>query len=104
MSIQDQITAKVEADTNPVFLEVINESHMHNVPEGSESHFKITVASEKFEGLTLIKRHRLVNELLKEELNGQIHALALHTLTPDQWFERSGQVPDSPPCLGGGAK
>ena len=100
MTMQEHITQKIEADMTPVFLEVVNESHMHNVPEGSESHFKITVASEKFDGLTLIKRHRLINELLKDEL-GQIHALALHALTPDQWFERSGQVPDSPPCLGG---
>lgn len=100
MTMQDQITQKIEAEMGPVFLEVVNESHMHNVPDGSESHFKITVASDRFDGLTLIKRHRLMNALLKDELD-QIHALALHTLTPEQWFERSGQVPDSPPCLGG---
>lgn len=100
MTMQAHITQKIETDMAPVFLEVVNESHMHNVPEGSESHFKITVASDKFEGLSLIKRHRMMNELLKDEI-GQIHALALHTLTPDQWFERSGHTPDSPPCLGG---
>jgi BolA protein len=50
----------------------------------------------------LIKRHRMVNEILQQELNGEIHALALHTLTPEQWFEKGGKAPESPPCLGGG--
>lgn len=100
MSMQDQITQKITSELEPVFIEVVNESHMHNVPPGSESHFKITVASDKFNGLPLIKRHRLMNELLKSEIT-QIHALALHTLTPDQWFERAGEVPDSPECMGG---
>ncbi|MGV6860043.1 MAG: BolA family protein [bacterium] len=102
MSMQQQIQEKLEAAFQPVFLSVENESHMHNVPPGSESHFKITLAAESFEGLSLIQRHRQVNATLADELNGQIHALALHTLTPDQWFERSGNVPDSPECLGGG--
>jgi len=61
----------------------------------------VTVVSPKFEGLMLIKRHRLVNEALREELK-QVHALALHTLTPEEWFEKAGKVADSPPCEGGG--
>lgn len=101
MSMQTQISEKVQQSLSPDFLEVINESHMHNVPEGSESHFKLTVVSPEFEGLMLIKRHRMVNETLKDELK-QIHALALHTLTPDEWFERAGKVVDSPLCQGGG--
>ncbi len=104
MSMQEQIQGKLEAAFEPVHLSVENESHMHNVPPGSESHFKITIAATAFEGQSLIQRHRQVNAVLKDELAGQIHALALHTLTPDQWFERAGQVPDSPECLGGGKK
>lgn len=85
----------------PQFLEVVNESHMHNVPAGSESHFKVTVVSSTFEGERLLNRHRMVNDCLREELEGSLHALALHTLTPDEWFEKSGLVTDSPQCLGG---
>jgi BolA protein len=33
-----------------------------------------------------------------------VHALALHTLTPDEWFEKAGETPESPPCHGGSAK
>ncbi|WP_018864661.1 MULTISPECIES: BolA family protein [Thioalkalivibrio] len=101
MSMQETITRKLEERFAPEHLEVVNESHMHNVPPGSESHFKVTVVSEAFRDQKLIARHRLVNQALADELAGGIHALALHTLDPDQWFERAGKVADSPPCMGG---
>ncbi|MEJ2480391.1 MAG: BolA/IbaG family iron-sulfur metabolism protein [Acidihalobacter sp.] len=101
MTLQKRIEQKLESGLAPVFLEVLNESGQHNVPAGSESHFKVTVASAQFDGQRLLARHRMVNELLQEELAGPVHALALHTLTPNEWFERAGEVPDSPPCLGG---
>ncbi|MFW5452538.1 BolA/IbaG family iron-sulfur metabolism protein [Thioalkalivibrio sulfidiphilus] len=101
MNIQTDIERKLREAFDPVHLEVINESGNHNVPPGSESHFKVTIASQAFEGERLVGRHRKVNAVLSEELAGRIHALALHTLTPDEWFERAGRVPDSPPCLGG---
>jgi len=49
----------------------------------------------------LIKRHRMVNKALQQEMQ-QIHALALHTLSPDEWQARAGSVADSPKCRGGG--
>ena len=100
-STQQTIQQKLQQALSPIHLEVINESHMHNVPEGSESHFKVVVVSEAFEGEKLIARHRQVNQVLREELAGGIHALALHTMTPEDWFSRGGTVEDSPPCLGG---
>lgn len=102
MSIQTQIEHKLQQAMQPDFLEVVNESHLHNVPPGSESHFKVTVVSGQFNGKMLIARHRQINGILAEELNGKIHALALHTLTPDEYFERAGKVADSPLCMGGG--
>ncbi len=102
MSIQTQIEDKIRSAMQPEFLEVLNESHMHNVPPGSESHFKVTVVSDRFNGKMLIARHRQINGILAEELNGRIHALALHTLTPDEYFEKAGKVVDSPLCMGGG--
>jgi BolA protein len=100
-TIQETIQQKLQQAFAPTHLEVINESHMHNVPEGSESHFKVVVVSEAFAGEKLIARHRRVNQVLSEELAGGIHALALHTLTPEDWFNRGGAVADSPPCQGG---
>ncbi len=95
-SIQTSLSA-----LEPVHLEVVNESHKHSVPENSETHFKITVVSERFNGKPLVARHRLVNELLKDEIMAGVHALALHTRTPDEWFDQGGVSPESPPCLGG---
>lgn len=100
MSMQSIIESRLQEALHPFHLEVVNESHMHNVPAGSESHFKILVVSEQFEGLMLIKRHRLINEILADELK-QIHAMALHTMTPDEWAAK-GAAPESPPCQGGG--
>lgn len=101
MSMQQTIIEKLTEALSPEHLEVINESHMHNVPEGSESHFKVVVVSDAFRDKMLIARHRLVNKALEHELANGIHALALHTMTMEEWFEK-GNAPASPPCLGGG--
>lgn len=103
MNMQETITEKLEQALHPEHLEVINESHMHNVPEGSESHFKVVIVSNDFKDKMLLARHRMTNKVLENELNGGIHALALHTMTMEEWFEK-GNAPESPPCLGGGAK
>jgi BolA protein len=88
---------------SPVRLDVINESHMHNVPEGSESHFKLVIVSDSFDDKNLIGRHRMVNKLLADVLRDKIHALSMHTYTADEWQSRGGEVPESPPCMGGKA-
>lgn len=99
-SLQKVLEGKLTA-CDPSHLEVINESSNHNVPKGSETHFKVVMVSDKFAGLQLIQRHRLVNEILHEELAGPIHALSLHLYTSQDWEKRFGAVPQSPPCHGG---
>ncbi|MCP4389556.1 MAG: BolA/IbaG family iron-sulfur metabolism protein [Gammaproteobacteria bacterium] len=101
MSIQTAIEQKLSGEFDADYLRVENESHMHKVSPGSESHFKVTIVSDTFKDQMLIKRHRMVNKTLEQELQ-QIHALALHTLTPDEWQARQGVVADSPNCRGGG--
>ncbi len=101
MRMQDKIEQALTETLSPLHLEVVDESHMHSVPEDAQSHFKVTVVSESFAGKPLIQRHRAVNQALKGDVMGQIHALALHTLTPEEWFAKGGAAPESPPCLGG---
>ena len=101
MSMQRIVEKKLVAALAPVHLEVIDESSMHNVPPGSESHFKVVIVSGKFEEVSLINQHKLVNEALKEELKQSIHALSIVTKTPKQWAESKENIPESPPCLGG---
>ena len=101
MSVEADIRTKLLAAFDPVHLDVANESHMHNVAPGSESHFKLVIASRRFEGKRPLGRHRLVNEALAGELAGPVHALAIHAVTPDEWFRTAGASPDSPLCRGG---
>ncbi|XP_013144956.1 PREDICTED: bolA-like protein DDB_G0274169 isoform X2 [Papilio polytes] len=99
-SIQNKLQTALEA----THLEVINESYMHNVPKGAETHFKVVVVSDKFDGLALIKRHRLVNDILKEELKNGVHALSIVAKTTKQWDESEKIVESSPSCRGGFGK
>ena len=89
------------AALEPIHLEVLNESGNHNVPAGSESHFKVVLVADVFRGKGLLARHRLVNELLEDELAGPVHALSLNTLSGEEWFDRGGESRRSPECLGG---
>ncbi|WP_205626069.1 transcriptional regulator BolA [Photobacterium aquae] len=99
--VQQRIKEKLEQAFSPLQLEVVNESYMHNVPAGSESHFKVVVVSAQFEGMRLIARHRAVNAVLANELANDIHALAMHTYTESEWQNLFDGAPDSPACRGG---
>jgi BolA family transcriptional regulator, general stress-responsive regulator len=101
MNRRELIEQQLQAAFSPMHIEVLDESHAHSVPEGAESHFKVTLVSQQFEQQPLLQRHRAVNQVLAEELRQGVHALALHTMKPDEWFAKGGDVPDSPPCLGG---
>ncbi len=102
MSVQRRIEEKITAALAPSHLEVINESHMHSVPPGSESHFKLVIVSESFAGTGRLGRQRTVNGVLAEELKESLHALSMATHTEEEWRRRGGQVAPSPLCLGGG--
>ncbi len=98
--VQRAVEQKLKDEFSPTHLEILNESHMHSVPPNSETHFKVTLVCDVFDGIRQVKRHQLIYKVLSEELAGPIHALALHTFDNAQW--QSASVPDSPNCLGGG--
>jgi BolA protein len=104
MQVQNTIEEKLAKAFNSSFKEVLNESHMHSVPPNSETHFKVTLVSDDFVGKRKVGRHQQVYSLLHEELEGPVHALALHLYTQDEWSARQGASPDSPNCLGGSKK
>jgi BolA protein len=92
----DRIHAALQA-LSPTHLEVLDESHMHS--RGLETHYKAVVVSEAFAGKTGVRRHQAVYAAVGG-LMGEIHALALHTYTPEEWAAQA-DAPDSPRCLGG---
>ncbi|HTQ99359.1 MAG TPA: BolA family protein [Candidatus Acidoferrum sp.] len=95
MSVADRITSKVRQALGPELLQLDNESHMHAGPR-TDSHFKLVVVATAFEGLSKVRRHQRLYQLLNEELEGPVHALALHLYTPAEWEHSS--VPVSPLC------
>lgn len=100
MQLENLINERLVAAFEPLQHEVINESHGHSVAPGSETHFKVVVVAQKFAGRNSVQRHRLVYSALSEALAAGVHALAIHTYTPEEWAAGKG-VPDSPQCLGG---
>ena len=104
MLVQEQIEQRLAELLTPVVLDVVNESNQHNVPENSETHFKVVAVSEAFDGKRQVARHQIIYAALAEQLQGPVHALTLHTYTPAEWREREGVSPESPDCLGGSAQ
>ena len=97
-ALEQQLEQKLHTLT-PDFLQIINESHLHSGP-ATDSHFKVTLVSSAFDGVRTVARHQKVYGILAEELQGPVHALALHLYSPEEWRSME-QVPASPNCLGG---
>ena len=103
--VEEQLRRKLNAAFTPAHMELVNESYMHAVPEGSESHFKLVLVSPHFNGMGLVDRQRKVNEVIAEELAGPVHAFAQHTFTPEEWKKTQGAADtQSPECKGGTGK
>lgn len=100
MEIQQRMETKLRKSFAPSHMELANESSMHNVPPGSESHFRLVIVSDGFTGKSRVQRHQSVYRTLAEELDGPVHALGLQTFTVAEWDEEQNRL-DSPPCLGG---
>ena len=98
--VENQILSKLIQVFAPVHLQVENESHMHSVPAGSETHFKVVLACADFTGKRQVQRHQAVYACLADNLKNGVHALALHTFSPEEWSATT-QVPASPNCMGG---
>ncbi|GLG99409.1 BolA-like protein [Gryllus bimaculatus] len=79
--VERSIYSKLKETFKPIHLDVLNESHMHNVPPNSETHFKVIVVSDDFDKVPLIK-----------------------TKSPSEWESSNQEVTESPPCRGGFGK
>lgn len=92
MSVEEAMIAKLNAAFTPVQLTIQNDSARHaghhhgpgKAGHGGESHFNITIISEKFAGVARVQRHRMVNEVLADELAGPVHALSIKASAPGE--------------------
>ena len=94
------ILEKLEKAFSPSHLEVTNESALHNVPAGSESHFKVVISADFFRNKSAVKRHQAIYAELSEELKNPIHALSLHVYSLEEWKPLKS-ISRSPECHGG---
>ncbi|MBT9370783.1 BolA family protein [Rhizobium sp. CSW-27] len=88
-SVRARIETRLSEALGPERLEVIDESHHHaghrpNITGTGETHMRVRVVSARFSGLGRLQRHRMVNELLKAELEAGLHALAIEAAAPGE--------------------
>lgn len=100
VTVQERIQKKLLEELSPTQLQVENESSMHSVPPGAESHFKVFVVSPLFEDKSLVQRHRMIYAVLGDDIRETIHALSIAAQTPAEW-ESSPNRRASPACRGG---
>jgi BolA protein len=88
MNTRDRITETLTAAFTPIRLDVQDESHQHAGHAGSrpggETHFRVYIVSDAFQGKSRIERHRMINTALAQELAGGVHALAIHASAPGE--------------------
>jgi BolA protein len=84
----------------PEHLELTNESDRHRggQPLEVESHFKLVIVGPAFDGQSRIDRHRLINDLLADELREHVHALGIQAYTPAEWTAKAERAFKSPAC------
>ena len=88
----ERIAERLREALGATHVEVDDESHLHAGHAGARSgggHFRATIVSTRFEGLSRVAAQRLVYDALGELMRGEIHALAMTTWTPAQWSERA---------------
>ena len=98
--IYEEIVHALQEAFTPEELRVTDESSWHNVPPGTQSHFRVLLVAPRFAQHPLLERHRLVYDVLKS-VQQQIHALALELYSPEEWRQRGKVAAASPPCRGG---
>ena len=82
------IEERLREGLSAVHVDVLDESHLHAGHAGAAEgggHFRGTIVSPRFEGLSTVEAQRLVYQVLAEEMGSLIHALAMKTLTPGEW-------------------
>ena len=82
MATADTIAQKLNAGLNPRQIDVQDVSHKHaghaGWREGGGTHFEVKIKADAFAGKSRLQRHRMVNDILAEDLANSIHALELH--------------------------
>ena len=87
--IKDHLTQAL----NPDYIEVVDDSKKHRhhqgTPHTQNTHFNLTIVSQQFDQVPLIKRHRMIHDLLKDAFSKSLHALHINAKTPTEYSSHS---------------
>jgi BolA protein len=81
-----KLTERLRA-LEPEELDVVDDSHRHAGHAGSadgRGHFTVLLVSKRFAGLSTLRRHRLVYEVVGDMMTTDIHALSIQALAPGE--------------------
>ena len=88
MSLEARMREKLLVALRPTRLDLVNESHLHaghsSSPGTGESHFRVLIVCDAFNGKSRVERHRIVNDVLRDELKDGVHALAIKAVAPGE--------------------
>jgi BolA protein len=88
MSLETRMREKLMIGLRPTRLDLVNESHLHeghaSSPGTGESHFRLLIVADAFSGKSRVERHRIVNEVVRDELRDGVHALAIKAVAPGE--------------------
>ncbi|XP_042455494.1 protein BOLA1, chloroplastic [Zingiber officinale] len=89
ISRANRIRQTLQSALEASVLEIEDVSYKHAGHAGvkageNETHFNIKIVSPKFDGQNLVKRHRMVYELLGDELKSGLHAISIVAKTPQE--------------------
>ena len=93
MNRADWLEGRLREVFDPQHLELVDESAQHVGHPGAASggsHFRVLVVSELFRNQDQLSRQRAVYSILGDAMGSTIHALALRTLTPEEWQDARG--------------
>ena len=84
-----QLERKMQEAFAPQSLEIINESHLHaghqpGFDGQGESHIRVRMVAEHFNGMSRVNIHRAINELCADEIAAGLHALAIDVKGTDR--------------------
>lgn len=88
MLYYDRIQEKLSSELSPSHLTIVDESRKHaghvGARPGGETHFQVTIVSDRFSSMKRLERYRLVHQILASELEERVHALSLTLQSPEE--------------------
>jgi len=83
----ERLEARLRTALQPAQLRIVDDSHLHAGHAGAaggHGHFTVQLVAERFTGLSVVRRHRLVYEAVGDMMTTDIHALSIQALAPGE--------------------